>query len=73
MIAILIPIQTPQAPDKPVFDFLFFPLATSRGNPGGFWNLYGRHDLRLCIARSALSVRVRRAITIESILNGHFY
>ena len=34
MIAIPIPIQTPHAP---VFDFLFFHLATSRGNPGGFW------------------------------------
>jgi len=43
MIAIPIPIQTPHAPDGPVFDFLFFQvhlfffhLATSRGNPGGF-------------------------------------
>jgi len=49
MIAIPIPIQTPHAPDGPVFDFLFFhvylfffPLATSRGNPGGFWNDPGR-------------------------------
>ena len=39
MIAIPIPIQTPHAP---VFDFLFFPLATSWGNPGGFWHDPGR-------------------------------
>ncbi len=41
MIAIPIPIQTPHAPDGPVFNFLFFQvylfslLSTSRGNPGG--------------------------------------
>ena len=53
MIAIPIPIQTPHAPDGPVFDFLFFQvhlfffhLATSRGNPGGFWNDPGRDFLR---------------------------
>jgi len=42
MIAIPIPIQTPHAPDGPVFDYFFFHLATSRGNPGGFWNDPGR-------------------------------
>ena len=53
MIAIPIPIQTPHAPDGPVFDFLFFQvhlfffhLATSRGNPGGFWHDPGRDFLR---------------------------
>ena len=58
MIAIPIPIHTPDAPDEPVFDLFFFPvylfkftyssstLATSRGNPGGFWNDPGRDFLR---------------------------
>jgi len=56
MIAIPIPIQTPHAP---VCDFLFFqvhlfffPLATSRGNPGGFWHDPGRDFLRPAPGRS---------------------